>query len=179
MSDRGVAPVRWRPRRWAGLADYALVLPFVIVALFPFYHMAVTSLKLDAELYDPLKVPLWVQDGVTLGHYRLLLTETLFPRWFLNTLAVSGLATVASVAMGVLAAYALARLRFPGVIPFGVAVFVTYLVPPTLLFLPLAIVVNQLGLSDSLWALVVTYPTFLVPFNAWLLMGYLRTIPLE
>lgn len=166
---------RWRPF----LTGHLPVLPFVVFALFPFYHMVVTSLKSDPELYNPLKAPLWIQDGPTLAHYQLLAQETLFPRWYLNTLAVSGLTTGLSVAIGILAAYALARLRFPGVIPFGVAIFITYLVPPTLLFLPLAIVVNQLGLSDSLWSLVVTYPTFLVPFNTWLLMGYLRTIPKE
>jgi multiple sugar transport system permease protein len=163
----------------AGLTTYLPVLPFVVFALFPYYHMAVTSLKADAELYNPLKNPLWIQEGATLHHYGVLMRETLFPRWYLNTLAVSATATVGSVAIGLLAAYALARLRFPGVVPFGVAIFVTYLVPPSLLFLPLAIVVNHLGLSDSLWSLVVTYPTFLVPFNAWLLMGYLRTIPRE
>uniref|UniRef100_A0A831XA21 Carbohydrate ABC transporter permease n=1 Tax=Thermorudis peleae TaxID=1382356 RepID=A0A831XA21_9BACT len=163
----------------AALTTYVPVLPFVVFALFPYYHMAVTSLKADAELYNPLKNPLWIQDGATLDHYRVLVRETLFSRWYLNTFAVSAIATVASVIIGLLAAYALARLRFPGVGPFGVAIFVTYLVPPSLLFLPLAIVVNHLGLSDSVWSLVVTYPTFLVPFNTWLLMGYLRTIPRE
>jgi multiple sugar transport system permease protein len=166
---------RWRPFFTA----YLPVLPFLVFALFPFYHMAVTSLKADAELYNPLKVPLWIQEGPTAAHYRLLVQETLFPRWYGNTLVVASVSTLLSVAIGLLAAYALARLRFPGVVPFGVAIFVTYLVPPTLLFLPLAIVVNQLGLSDSLWSLVVTYPTFLVPFNTWLLMGYLHTIPKE
>ena len=84
-----------------------------------------------------------------------------------------------SVVLGVLAAYPLARLKFPGATSFGVAIFVTYLVPPSLLFLPLSTVVARLGLSDSLWALVVTYPTFLVPFCTWLLMGYFRTVPKE
>ena len=166
---------RWR----AFLTAYLPVFPFLVFALFPFYHMAVTSLKADPELYNPLRAPLWIQEAPTVAHYRFLLQETLFPRWFLNTLVVGGLSTLFSVAIGLLAAYALARLRFPGVVPFGVAIFITYLVPSTLLFLPLAMVVNQLKLSDSLWSLVVTYPTFLVPFNTWLLMGYLQTIPRE
>jgi multiple sugar transport system permease protein len=116
---------------------------------------------------------------VTLGHYELLSRDTLFWSWFVNSLIVSLAATVISVVLGVLAAYPLARLKFPGSDSFGVAIFITYLVPPSLLFLPLSTVVARLGLSDSLWSLVVTYPTFLVPFCTWLLMGYFRTVPKE
>src|SRR5712692_5533904 len=134
---------------------YMPVLPFVLFALFPLYFMLVTSFKKNAELYDVNAVP------------------------FLNSLMVSLAATVISVVLGVLAAYPLARLKFPGGDSFGVAIFITYLVPPSLLFLPLSTVVARLGLSDSLWALVVTYPTFLVPFCTWLLMGYFRTVPKE
>jgi multiple sugar transport system permease protein len=170
--------VRRRPLRTKVLLHLALV-PFLIFALFPFYHMALTSLKHDRELYDRDAVPLLIRQGVTLGHYRTLLGETEFLTWTKNSLLVTALATTVSVVVGTVAAYALARLRFFGVGPFGTGIFVTYLVPTSLLFLPLAQVVNWLGLADSKWALVVTYPTFLIPFCTWLLMGYFRTVPKE
>jgi len=158
---------------------YGGVTPFVLFALFPFYYMVVTSLKGDPELYDLDAVPFWIHQGATLKHYRFLLSETLFARWFVNTLFVSVSTVVVSVVVGILAAYAIARLRFRGVSTFGVGIFITYLVPPALLFIPLAIVVTKLGVADTPWALILTYPTFLVPFNTWLLMGYFRTIPRE
>jgi multiple sugar transport system permease protein len=175
MSRRGLTA----RRRWRTLVLYGGVTPFVLFALFPFYYMVVTSLKGDPELYDLDAVPFWIGQGVTLKHYRFLLSETLFPRWFLNTLFVSVSTVLVSVVVGILAAYAIARLRFRGVSTFGVGIFITYLVPPALLFIPLAIVVTKLGLADTPWALILTYPTFLVPFNTWLLMGYFRTIPKE
>jgi multiple sugar transport system permease protein len=170
--------VRRRPLGTKVLLHLALV-PFLVFALFPFYHMALTSLKHDRELYDRDAVPLLIRQGVTLGHYRTLLGETEFLTWTKNSLLVTALATTVSVVVGTVAAYALARLRFFGVGPFGTGIFVTYLVPTSLLFLPLAQVVNWLGLADSKWALVVTYPTFLIPFCTWLLMGYFRTVPKE
>jgi multiple sugar transport system permease protein len=160
---------------WLHLA----LVPFLVFALFPFYHMALTSLKTDRELYDRHAVPLLIRQGPTLEHYQKLLWETGFLTWTKNSLLVTFLATAVSVVIGTVAAYALARLRFFGVGPFGTGIFVTYLVPTSLLFLPLAQVVHWLGLADSKWALVVTYPTFLVPFCTWLLMGYFRTVPKE
>ena len=158
---------------------YAGLLPLIFFALFPFYFMLITSLKGDAELYDLKANPFLIRQGIVLEHYSFLLRETLFSRWLLNSLLVSVVATVIAVVIGTIAAYALARLRFRGAESFGLAVFITYLVPPSLLFLPLSQVVNALGLTDSIAALMVTYPTFLVPFCTWLLMGYLRTIPKE
>jgi multiple sugar transport system permease protein len=155
------------------------LLPFLIFAVFPFYHMALTSLKTDRELYDRAAVPLLIRQGPTLQHYQTLLWDTGFLTWTKNSLLVTMLATTISVIIGTAAAYALARLKFFAVGPFGTGIFVTYLVPTSLLFLPLAQVVNWLGLADSKWALVVTYPTFLVPFCTWLLMGYFRTVPKE
>ena len=155
------------------------LLPFLFFALFPFYHMALTSLKQDGELYDRHAVPLIIRQAPTLEHYTKLIWETEFLTWTKNSLLVTILATTASVAIGTVAAYALARLKFFGVSTFGTGIFVTYLVPTTLLFLPLAQVVNWIGLGDSKWALVLTYPTFLVPFCTWLLMGYFRTVPKE
>jgi multiple sugar transport system permease protein len=170
--------VKRRPVRTKILLHMGLV-PFLIFALFPFYHMTLTSLKTDRELYDRASVPLLIRQGPTLEHYQKLIWETGFLTWTKNSLLVTVLATALSVVIGTVAAYALARLRFFGVGPFGTGIFVTYLVPSSLLFLPLAQVVHWLGLADSKWALVVTYPTFLVPFCTWLLMGYFRTVPKE
>src|SRR5258708_16083178 len=114
-----------------------------------------------------------------MDHYALLFQKTDFVTWMKNSLRVAVVATSVSVVISILAGYSLARLRFRGAGSFGTAVFITYLVPPTLLFLPLSQVVVWLGIADTIWALIVTYPTFLVPFSTWLLMGYFRTIPKE
>ena len=152
--------------------------PFIFFALFPFYFMLVTSFKSNAELYNLKSIPFIVREPI-LDHYTFLFKRTDFFVWMKNSLIISVLATSISVSLAILAGYSLARLRFRGVGSFGTAVFITYLVPPTLLFLPLSQVVVWLGISDSIWALVVTYPTFLVPFSTWLLMGYFRTVPRE
>jgi len=166
-------------QRWEKIGSHVLLVPFLLFALFPFYFMAITSVKTDRELYDRQAVPLLIRQGPTLEHYTKLLWESQFLTWTKNSLLVTFLATVVSLAIGTVAAYALARLKFVGVGGLGTAIFVTYLVPTSLLFLPLAQVVNWLGLGDSKWALVVTYPTFLVPFCTWLLIGYFRTVPKE
>ena len=155
------------------------VVPYVFFALFPFYFMIVTSLKKDAELYNLKSVPFLIQTGLITDHYRYLFFKTEFLTWMTNSLIISVTATAISLVIAILAGYSLARLRFPGVGSFGTAVFITYLIPPTLLFLPLSQVVVWLGISDTIWALIATYPTFLVPFSTWLLMGYFRTIPKE
>jgi len=158
---------------------YANIVPYVFFALFPFYFMIITSLKNDAELYNLKSIPFLIQTGIITDHYRYLFFKTEFLTWMKNSLIISVTATSISLLISILAGYSLARLRFPGVGSFGTAVFITYLVPPTLLFLPLSQIVVWLGISDTIWALVVTYPTFLVPFSTWLLMGYFRTIPRE
>ena len=163
----------------SAIFGYANLVPFVFFALFPFYFMIITSLKSDTELYNLKSVPFLVQTGVITDHYKYLFFKTEFLTWMKNSLIISVVATSISLVISVLAGYSLARLRFPGVGSFGTAVFITYLVPPTLLFLPLSQVVVWLGISDTIWALIVTYPTFLVPFSTWLLMGYFRTIPKE
>jgi multiple sugar transport system permease protein len=155
------------------------LVPFLLFAIFPFYHMTLTSLKSDRELYDRASVPLVISQGPTLEHYQKLLWESAFLTWTKNSLVVTVIATTISVVIGTIAAYALARLKFVGVGAFGTGIFVTYLVPTSLLFLPLAQVVHWVGLADSKWSLVLTYPTFLVPFCTWLLMGYFRTVPKE
>jgi len=175
-----VVGVRSRASRIRSAAfGYANIAPYVAFALFPFYYMVITSLKKDVELYNLDSVPLLIQSGIITDHYRYLFFKTEFWTWMKNSLVISVVATAVSLVIAILAGYSLARLRFPGVGSFGTAVFITYLVPPTLLFLPLSQVVVWLGISDSIWALIVTYPTFLVPFSTWLLMGYFRTIPRE
>jgi multiple sugar transport system permease protein len=173
----GVRPRGARIR--SAVFGYANVIPYVFFALFPFYYMVITSLKKDAELYNLQSVPFLIQTGVITDHYHYLFFKTEFWTWMKNSLIISVTATAVSLVIAILAGYSLARLRYRGVGSFGTAVFITYLVPPTLLFLPLSQVVVWLGISDTIWALIVTYPTFLVPFSTWLLMGYFRTIPRE
>jgi multiple sugar transport system permease protein len=151
---------------------------FLFVTLFPFLWMFITSIKPNAELYNVRMNPLYVLHP-TLEHFRYLLRETIFLTWVYNTLYVSILSTAISLITGIMAGYALSRLRFRGAGGIAVGIFVTYLVPPTLLFIPLADVVRTFGLLDSPWSLILTYPTFLIPFCTWLLMGYFKTIPRE
>jgi multiple sugar transport system permease protein len=152
---------------------------FVFVLLFPFYWMTTTTFKPDAELYDYARFnPFWIVHP-TLMHIYKVLFETSYPQWLLNTTFVAVASTVLSLFSSVCAAYAIERLRFTGARYVGLAIFLAYLVPPSILFIPLAAIIFQLGLYDSDWALVLTYPTFLVPFCTWLLMGYFRTIPYE
>ena len=151
---------------------------FLFVTLFPFLWMFITSIKPNAELYNVRMNPLYVLHP-TLEHFRYLLRETIFLTWAYNTLYVAILSTAISLITGIMAGYALSRLRFRGAGGIAVGIFVTYLVPPTLLFIPLANVVRTFGLLDSPWSLILTYPTFLIPFCTWLLMGYIKTIPRE
>jgi multiple sugar transport system permease protein len=151
---------------------------FVFVLLFPFYWMAVTSVKPDAELLTREGNPFWVVNP-TLTHFHKLLFETAYPSWMWNTVIVSVVSTFASLFAAVLAAYAIERLRFTGSRQVGLSIFLAYLVPPSILFIPLAYIVFNLGIFDTRWALILTYPTFLIPFCTWLLMGYFRSIPLE
>jgi multiple sugar transport system permease protein len=151
---------------------------FLLFLLFPFYWMLITSLKPDAELYNLKLNPLWIK-APTLDHLRHLLFQTHFPRWLWNTMFISITSTVISLGSSLLAAYAIQRLRFRGSASLGIAIFLSYLVPPTILFIPLAAVIFHLNLWDTPWALILSYPTFLIPFCTWLLMGYFKSIPKE
>ena len=151
---------------------------FVFVLLFPFYWMAITSFKPDAELLSRSGNPFLVI-APTLAHFKKLVFDTAYPDWLWNTVIVSVVSTFVSLAASVLAAYAIERLRFKGSRQVGLSIFLAYLVPPSILFIPLATIVFQLGLFDTRWALILTYPTFLIPFCTWLLMGYFRSIPYE
>ena len=157
---------------------YAPLIAFVLVLLFPFYWMAITSVKPDNELLSRDGNPFWVIHP-TLPHFYKLLFETSYPDWLWNTVVVSVVATGVSLVASVMAAYAIERLRFRGAKQVGLSIFLAYLVPPSILFIPLAAIVFQLGLFDTRWALILTYPTFLIPFCTWLLMGYFRSIPFE
>jgi multiple sugar transport system permease protein len=152
---------------------------FLIVLLFPFYWMALTTFKPNSELlnYSDFN-PLWVVKP-TLDNIKKLLFDTQYPEWLLTTMVVAVGATALSLFCSVLAAYAIARLRFKGSESVGLMIFLAYLVPPSILFIPLATMIFELGLYDSMWALILTYPTFLIPFCTWLLIGYFKTLPFE
>ena len=160
------------------LVFYIPLFMFVFAMLFPFLWMFITSIKPDPELYNPRMSPFIVREP-TLEHWKALFSGTLFWDWTVNTLWVAIASTAVSLFAGVLAGYSLSRFVFPGSTVFGIAIFVTYLVPPTLLFIPLTGVVSWMGIQDTSWSLIFTYPTFLVPFCTWLLMGYFATIPKE
>ena len=160
------------------LTVYLPLAVFLFVLLFPFYWMAITSFKPNKELLSRDGNPFWIIEP-TLAHVNKLLFDTAYPQWMWNTVLVSVVATFFSLAASVFAAYAIERLRFSGAKQTGLAIFLAYLVPPSILFIPLASVVFQLGLFDTRLALILTYPTFLIPFCTWLLMGYFRSIPYE
>ncbi len=172
----GMAFLDTRLNRWVTV--YIPMGLFLFVLLFPFYWMTITAFKPDAELLSREGNPFWVINP-TLAHFNKLLFETDYPIWLLNTMFVSIVATAVSLVAAVLAAYAIERLRFQGSKVSGLAIFLAYLIPPSILFIPLAIVLQYLGLFNTRWALIFTYPTFLIPFCTWLLMGYFRTIPFE
>ena len=157
---------------------YLPLLAFLFVLLFPFYWMGVTTFKPDNELLSRDGNPFWIISP-TLAHIEKLLFKTEYPQWMWNTVVVSVTATFFSLLASVFAAYAIERLRFSGAKNVGLGIFLAYLVPPSILFIPLASVVFQMGLFDTRLALILTYPTFLIPFCTWLLMGYFRSIPME
>jgi multiple sugar transport system permease protein len=166
--------------RREGLLSYLVVGPFAIVLAFPFYWMLMTSLRSDNDLYDIEQVPFkFNADSPTTANYRFLFEETDYRQWLENT-ALVGVAVVAlTLLLALPAGYALARLSGRWGQSVGVGIFLTYLVPPTLLFLPLSRVVADLDLTDRLWSLIIVYPSFTVPFSTWLLMGFFKTIPPE
>jgi len=167
-------------RKLAGEGSfYAAVVTLVVFAAFPFYWMLITTFKSDGDLYDLKSIPYWFNAPPTLEHVKYLFQETLFVQWLANS-ALVGLCVVAiTLVVALPAGYSLARMPGRSAENLGIGIFVTYLVPPTLLFLPLSRVVSILGLQDSLWSLVVVYPTFTIPFCTWLLMGFFKSVPRE
>jgi multiple sugar transport system permease protein len=176
QDTQGMQYLESLPRRW--VTTYIPIGLFLFILLFPFYWMVITSFKPNAELLSREGNPFWVV-APTLAHFKKLLFDTNYPSWLLNTMLVAFVSTFVSLATAVFAAYAIERLRFKGSRPTGLAIFLAYLIPPSILFIPLALVLQNLGLFNTRWALIFTYPTFLIPFCTWLLMGYFRSIPYE
>ena len=158
---------------------YLPLSPYLLVVLFPFYWMIITTFKRDNDLYNLTGVPFWFKEAPTLGHITLLLNDTLFITWLKNSLFIGAAVVVITLVIGLPAAYGLARIRFFGNQTMSTAMFLSYLIPPALLFLPLSQVVRKIGFTDSIWSLILVYPSFTLPFCTWLLMGFVRTVPAE
>ena len=166
-------------RRWALYASYFFLFVFIVFFLFPPYYMLITSFKTNEEVASLAGNPWIINQAPTLEHYKNLLFNTSFPTYFMNTTIVTVCTVVISMTVSIFAAYSLARMRFLGSATIATGVFLTYLVPETLLFIPLFKVVGGLGLLNSYWALVLVYPTIAVPFCTWILIGYFSSIPRE
>jgi multiple sugar transport system permease protein len=170
---------RTRRRLRRNLLIYLALAPFVVIAVFPVYWMAITAFKEEADLYRMDIVPFWFHMAPTLKHFYILFQHSYFSVWFVNTMLLSICLVTITLVTAVPAGYALSRLRLPGAGNLGISMFMTYLVPPIIIFLPLARIVGALGLFDSWWALVVVYPTFTIPFCTWILTGFFKTLPRE
>jgi multiple sugar transport system permease protein len=158
---------------------YVVLAFFILLAVFPVFWMFMTSLKADRDLVNPQTIPFWFQQPLTLDHYVYLFTATKFATWLGNTFLISACVVLITLAVCIPAAYALARMNFFGAEHIGIGMFLTYVVPPTILFLPLSQIVASHGLYNSKWGLVLVYPTFTIPFCLWLLAGFFRTVPVE
>ncbi len=162
------------------LGSYLVTGPFAIVLAFPFYWMLWTAFKSDRDLYNVDNIPYkFSQGSPTTRNFSFLFHHTEYPTWLKNTVIVGLIVVVITLALSLPAGYALARLSGRFGQSLGIGIFLTYLVPPTLLFLPLSRVIADLGLQDRLASLVIVYPSFTVPFSTWLLMGFFKTIPVE
>jgi multiple sugar transport system permease protein len=161
-------------RRWT---TYAVVIPISVLLALPFYVMTITAFKQNSDLYDREHNPFIFNEAPTLANLDFLFTETQYARWLGNTAVVGAVVVAITLVIAVPAGYALARLAGRTGTTLGIGIFLTYLVPPTLLFIPLSRVISQLGLQDSLSSLIVIYPSFTIPFATWLMMGFFKTIP--
>ncbi len=171
-------PAPRRVRTWVALiVTWIVRIFFAVILAFPFYWMFITTFKRTSDLYDLKNNPFIFNESPTLEHLRLLFTETLFLRWVLNTAFAGMVVVIITLILAVPAAYALARLTGAWGAQVGIGVFLTYLVPSTLLFIPLSKVVAVLGLQDTLWSVIIVYPSFTIPFSTWLLMGFFKSIP--
>ena len=167
-----------RSQRSAVLRGLALAL-YTVVTVFPFYWMIVTTFKQNNDLYNETNNPLWFNAPPTLANIQYLLEQTRFLPWMANSLIIGVGVVLITLLLAVPAGYALARLRLPGAEQLGIAIFATYLVPPTLVFIPLTRVVHVLGLQNTIWSLVLILPTISIPFSVWLLMGFFKNVPFE
>jgi multiple sugar transport system permease protein len=173
MSTAGLALKRQLVR----IGHVALLAAFVLFLAFPFYWMLLTAFKETTDLLDVRNNPFLFNAPPTLDNLRVLFMDTEFGRWILNTIEVGVLVVAITLLLSVPAGYALARLSGRWGSHLGIAIFLTYLVPPTLLFIPFSRIIAVLGLQDSMWSLVLVYPSFTVPFCTWLLMGFFKTVP--
>lgn len=168
----------FRARRWAARCGHVLILAaFVTFLAFPFYWMVLTTFKETKDLIDIRHNPFLFNLPPTLENLRILFEDTLFGTWILNTLQVGVLVTLITLALAVPAGYALARLTGRWSQHLAIGIFLTYLIPSTILFIPFSRIIGELGLQDSLWSLVLVYPSFTVPFCTWLMMGFFKSIP--
>ncbi|HET8543060.1 MAG TPA: carbohydrate ABC transporter permease [Pseudolabrys sp.] len=189
MSAVSIASVPTRPaaaraslkrgRRWALFASYFFLILFAIFFLTPPYYMIITSLKTDAEMAHMATNPWFIFNGVTLDQYKLLLFGTDFLIFFKNTVIVTVCVVAITMVVSVLAAFALSRMRFWGSTVMATGIFLTYLIPDTLLFIPMFQIVKSIGLLNSYWGMVLVYPTLTVPFCTWIMIGYFQSIPRE
>jgi len=162
-----------------GGSFYSAVVVLVTFAAFPFYWMLITTFKTDGDLYDLKSNPYWFNAAPTLEHIKYLFEETLFVQWIWNSALIGVCVVAITLLIALPAGYSLARMPGRTAESLGIGIFLTYLVPPTLLFLPLSRVVASFGLQDSLWSLVLVYPTFTIPFCTWLFMGFFKSVPRE
>ncbi len=158
---------------------YLGLVPFLFIAVFPVFWMAITAFKTDADLVNPRVFPFWFHQHPTLGHFTYLFQHTYYGDWIVNTMLIAACVSLVTLLLGVPGGYALARLGLPGAENMGIAIFLGYLIPPILLFIPLSRVVALTHLIDTRWALVLVYPTFTVPYCTWLLSGFFKTVPPE
>jgi multiple sugar transport system permease protein len=152
---------------------------YVLVAVFPFYWMFISTFKTNSDLYELKNNPLWFNELPTLAHIQYLFERTLFSTWMMNSLIIGVAVVIITLVIATPAGYALARLDLPGANQLGIVIFATYLVPPTLLFIPLTRVVHILQLQNTIWSLILVLPTISIPFATWLLMGFFKNVPKE
>ena len=169
---------RRRARTVAAAVSWWIVrIVFAVLLAFPFYWMIITTFKRTSDLYNLQNNPFIFNEPPTMEHLKLLFNETLFLRWVGNTAFAGVIVVIITLLFAVPAAYALARLTGGWGAQLGIGIFLTYLIPPTLLFIPLSKIVAALNLQDTLWSIILVYPSFTIPFSTWLLMGFFKSIP--
>jgi multiple sugar transport system permease protein len=168
-----------RRRRWGRVGLYASAIGFALVAAFPFSWAVITMFKQSSDLYVKANNPFWFNEAPTLEHVQYLFSQTNYLTFLRNTVVVGLAVTAITLVLALPVAYALARLRLRWGERMGIAIFLVYLIPSTLLFIPMTRVVNNFGLQESLWALIIVYPTITIPISAWLLMGFFKGIPMD
>jgi multiple sugar transport system permease protein len=175
----GIGASLTRNRRWALIVSYVFLIIFAIFFLLPPYYMVVTALKSDAEMARLATNPWFIFDGITLDQFKILLFQTDFLTFFKNTVIVTVCVVTITMVVSVLAAFSLGRMKFWGSSILATGIFLTYLVPDTLLFIPMFQIVKSIGLLNSYWGMVLVYPTLTVPFCTWIMIGYFQSIPKE